>query len=190
MSATADRSFGFHGGGNGVSLPLTLNTPNVGFFGNVDLWIGGNDNIAHELRIFESNNGTGNFPPAGINYTSFRASAQGADFTYNLPGTAPAANAMLTSSGGATSNLSWSTPYSSITAGAAIVIPNADVVNVANDAANVAITATMPVGFNGQKLIIANNDALNAVATGVGAPVASATAASYVFAGGAWFRIM
>lgn len=108
---------------------------------------------------------------------------------YNLPSNAPLANAVLTSSGGTTSNLSWSTPYSSITAAAAIVIPNADVVNVSNDAANVAITATLPVGFNGQKLIIANNDALNPVATGVGAPVAPTTAASYVFAGGVWFRI-
>jgi hypothetical protein len=49
------------------------------------MWLANNNSTASQLRFYEPNGLTGAFPPAGINYTAFRAGAQGADITYTLP---------------------------------------------------------------------------------------------------------
>lgn len=60
---------------------------------------------ACEIRFFE---------PGNTNYTAFKAGAQSTDFTYTLPTTAPTASQVLTSSGGDSSTLSWTTAAGTI----------------------------------------------------------------------------
>ncbi|MGE3799756.1 MAG: beta strand repeat-containing protein [Candidatus Kapaibacterium sp.] len=83
LTASADQTFGYLS--NTGANDMTISTPNIAVFGNADLWLANNDNGASQLRFYEANATTGAFPPAGTNFTSFRAGAQGADINYILP---------------------------------------------------------------------------------------------------------
>ncbi|MBL7988154.1 MAG: hypothetical protein JNJ94_08830, partial [Chlorobi bacterium] len=95
LTATADRSFGFHANHPDDSWPMTISAPNVAIFSNVDLWLGNNDNAPSELRFFEAYNTAGAFPNTA-NYTAFKAATtQANDITYTLPATNGTAGQML-----------------------------------------------------------------------------------------------
>jgi hypothetical protein len=95
LTATADRSFGFHANHPDDSWPMTISAPNVAIFSNVDLWLGNNDNAPSELRFFEAYNTAGAFPNTA-NYTAFKAAAtQANDITYTLPATNGSAGQVL-----------------------------------------------------------------------------------------------
>ncbi|MGE3799475.1 MAG: hypothetical protein AB7H80_00490 [Candidatus Kapaibacterium sp.] len=82
----ADRSFGFlsNSGSNG----MTISESDVAVFGNTNLWLANNTGTASQIRFYEANTGTGNFPSSDF-YTSFEAPALGATIEYILPGTKP-----------------------------------------------------------------------------------------------------
>ena len=84
MTLNGTGSFAFNSSSLG-SNPMTVNASNVAVFGNADLWLANNRNVASQLRFYEANPTTGAFPPAGINYTSFRAGSQSSDINYILP---------------------------------------------------------------------------------------------------------
>ncbi len=187
FDAGATFSAGYLGDNATGTRTMSIGTPNTITFGNTDLWLVNNRNQASELRFFEANTTPGGFPAAGIFYSAFRQGngdlAQ--NLTYNLPNNIPPANAVLTSSGGATSNLSWSTPFASANAAASVAISNSDVFQISDDAANVAITATLPAGFNGQKIVVVNRDAINnATIAPTAAIVAPGQARQFVYANG------
>lgn len=93
LDSTADNSFGFLGGSSALR-PMTIATPDVAVFANVDLWLANNNGAARKLRFYEPNSITGAFPN-GTNYTSFRAQAQTEDIEYILPDTAGVAGDLL-----------------------------------------------------------------------------------------------
>ncbi|MFN8361135.1 MAG: hypothetical protein U0264_14570 [Candidatus Kapaibacterium sp.] len=96
-------SIGFSGSTSSANASSIGN--NLAYFGDVNVIVGNIDNAARELRFYEANAST---TYAGANYTSFKAGTQAADLIYTLPTTAPTAGQVLTSSGGGTSTLSWS----------------------------------------------------------------------------------
>jgi hypothetical protein len=104
-------SFGFSGSSSSANAGSIGS--NLAYFGDVNLIIGNIDNTARELRFYEANSSS---TFGGANYTSFKAGNQGSDLIYTLPTTAPTAGQVLTSSGGTTSTLSWSSPSSAVTA--------------------------------------------------------------------------
>lgn len=79
----ADGSFAFLGG-NAGSNDMTINTPSIAVFGNVDLWLANNDTTARALRFYEAQSSTGAFPN-GANFSSFQAGSQSDDIIYVLP---------------------------------------------------------------------------------------------------------
>ena len=81
-------SFGFLGNNTTFSSPMRVTASNVAVLGNTDLWLANNDNSASQLRFYEANSSTGNFP-AGTNYTSFKAGAQTTNISYTLPTSIP-----------------------------------------------------------------------------------------------------
>ena len=82
----ADRSFGFlsNSGSNG----MTISESDVAVFGNTNLWLANNTGTASQIRFYEANTGTGNFPSSDF-YTSFEAPALGVTIEYILPGAKP-----------------------------------------------------------------------------------------------------
>ncbi len=105
LTLSGSGSVGFLGNvttGNTMSVSST----NTAIFGNTDLWLANNDNSASALRFYEANSTTGAFPPAGINYTAFRAGTQSADITYTLPAALPTTNDQVLSSA-TDGTLSW-----------------------------------------------------------------------------------
>ena len=88
--------------------PMRITASDVAVFGNTDLWLANNDNAASQIRFFEANGSTGNFP-AGTNYTSFEAGAQAGNINYILPTTAPTVGQILSASSvvGSTVTLTW-----------------------------------------------------------------------------------
>ena len=119
-------SFGFLGAnnstpGNAVNPgdnPMGIGTPDVAVFGNTDLWLANNDNAASQLRFYEANATVGNFPPAGIHFTSFEAGTQGSDINYILPlSTTPTTTVEegLLQLDNGTGQLSWLDPATAVT---------------------------------------------------------------------------
>ena len=67
LTLNGSGSFGFLGGntsgtGNNSSNRMTVNEDDVVVFGNTDLWLANNDGTASELRLYEENTETGEFP--------------------------------------------------------------------------------------------------------------------------------
>ncbi|MCB9216837.1 MAG: hypothetical protein H6616_13250 [Ignavibacteria bacterium] len=95
-------SFGFLGDNpstpsNAVTIgdrPMTVTESNVAVFGNVDLMLTNNNGVAGQLRFYEANSTTGNFPNS-VNYSSFQAQDQTANVNYILPASAGAAGDIL-----------------------------------------------------------------------------------------------
>ena len=86
MKIVGNGSFGFNQDNLGT-FPVSITGNGIGYFGNIDVWIGNTDNTAHQLRFYEAQASTGTFPAAGTNYTSFRAGIQTANINYTLPTT-------------------------------------------------------------------------------------------------------
>ena len=106
---SAQSDFGFLGNNLGENHNTTINTANVAYFGNVDMWIGNNDGTAHQLRFYAPNaTSSGAFPPSGLHFSALQAaSGMTTDLTYTLPASAPTAGQMLSSD--ASGVLSWAT---------------------------------------------------------------------------------
>ena len=117
-----DNSFGFNAQQGIGSAPGTANLTtgagpftNVGYFGNVDLWIGNTGTTAstgtsRQLRFYQ-NNSNSNYPST-IYFTSFQAPSTFASgsISYTLPAAAPVATGnLLLATSGSSSTMSWST---------------------------------------------------------------------------------
>ncbi len=111
LDSTADNSFGFLGGSS-VPKPMTISTPDVAVFANVDLWLANNKGVARSMRFYEPNSTTGTFPN-GTNYTSFEAGAQSEDIRYILPTSRPTANNRVLSSD-TNGTMSWADPSANL----------------------------------------------------------------------------
>lgn len=94
FGASANGSLGFLSGGPIAFNNMVINDSNVVVLGNTDLWLTNNDTSASEIRFYEVNSTMGDFPPASINYTSFRADTQSTDLTYILPSSKVATNSV------------------------------------------------------------------------------------------------
>lgn len=104
LAATADNSVGFNANGSGVNN-TTITAANTAYLGNVDLWIGNNDNSARSLRFYESHGVSGAFPN-GSNYVGLKAPTSVAtDLTLTLPGTDGTGGQVLSTDG--SSSLGW-----------------------------------------------------------------------------------
>lgn len=96
-----DNSFGF----NGIVQPVDLSlTPNVAYFGDVDVWIKSADpstsKVPNQLRFYQSLWASGDY------YTSFRAPVGlSGNVEYTLPSSQGATGTVLTNNGSGT--LSW-----------------------------------------------------------------------------------
>ena len=101
-------SFGFLGGNNAGTNGMTVTDDNIAILGNVDLWLGNNNNNATEIRFYEPIGSTGAFPGT-FEYTSFEAQAQASDIRYLLPDAAGVAGEFLSiaSVSGTTVTLEW-----------------------------------------------------------------------------------
>ena len=110
LSLDGNTSFGFLANLSGADS-MRISSSKVSVFGNTDLWLANNDNSAKGLRFYEANSTKGSFPPAGVNYTAFKAGTQSADITYTLP--AAALN-------GATSGTDLGTGYMEANSGGAL----------------------------------------------------------------------
>jgi len=82
LTLSANSTAGYNAGS-----AMTIATANTAVLGNVNLWIGRNDNTAPELRLYEPTSTTGAFPPATVNYVAFRSPVMPSanDNTYVLP---------------------------------------------------------------------------------------------------------
>lgn len=97
-----------------ATFPQTTEPPQVdvsafndiGYFGDVDIWIGNTDSTARKLKFFEPN---ADLDFSSTNYSSFEAQAQGADIKYVLPAAAGVAGNSLKilSVVGTTVTLQW-----------------------------------------------------------------------------------
>jgi hypothetical protein len=96
-----------------------LQTSNIAYFGNTNVWIGNNSGTAQsnasELRFYSPGNAAaGVFPAAGQRYSAFRANAAqtSVDITYTLPSTLTAGTTVETGilQTDALGNLSWVAP--------------------------------------------------------------------------------
>ena len=105
FSSSAARSVGFHANNSAGSLPMTIDASDVAVFGNTNLWLANNKNVASEMRFYEAQNSSGTFPVAATNYTAFKAGTQSADITYTLPASQGGANSVLTNDGNG--GLTW-----------------------------------------------------------------------------------
>ncbi len=86
MTLNADHSFGFlanDGGGN-----MTISESNIAVFGNADLWLANNTGAASQIRFYEPNTTTGDFP-SSVYFTSFEAPSLGDTVAYILPAAKP-----------------------------------------------------------------------------------------------------
>ena len=90
MTLDGARSFGFNANDMDGTAPMTILDSNVAVIANADLWLANNNESTGQIRFYESNVTSGEFPPAGINDTSFRAGSQADDITYTLPEAGPA----------------------------------------------------------------------------------------------------
>ena len=84
---------------------MTIDASDVAVFGNTNLWLANNKNVASEMRFYEAQNSSGTFPVAATNYTAFKAGTQSADITYTLPASQGGANSVLTNDGNG--GLAW-----------------------------------------------------------------------------------
>ncbi|MFN8361332.1 MAG: hypothetical protein U0264_15575 [Candidatus Kapaibacterium sp.] len=116
FTAGAARSFGFNGNasdGSG-SRDMSISTPNTAVFGDVDIWLAGNDNATRAIRFYDQYNTAGAFPNTA-NYVGLKAPNNvTADLTYTLPASAPAADGYVLSSTTA-GVMSWEPPTSGST---------------------------------------------------------------------------
>ncbi len=109
FTSAASYSFGILANEGFLTYGMTVAAPKTAVFGNMDVWIGNNDNTAQsaarQLRFY-SPYGTNGAYPNGTHYTAFRAATgMTADLTYTLPATAPTAGQVLSST--AAGVLSW-----------------------------------------------------------------------------------
>ena len=105
ISPSAGGTFGFNGDTTGYGM--VLQTAQLSVFANTNLALGGTDGVAHDLRFYEGQSGSQNFPASGINYTSFKAGTMSADVLYTLPTAQGSSNTYLKNDG--SGNLSWAT---------------------------------------------------------------------------------
>ncbi len=163
LSASADRSFGFHGNNTDGTLPMTISDPNTAVFGNVDVWLASNDNTPKSLRFYEQYDADGAFPN-GTNYVGFRAAnAIDNDIIWTLPAADGTNGQVLSTNGGGT--LSWVTAGGGLqyfTENRNIVVPN-DIVPVHQFIANGAEAdidiALTPKGTGALTAQVADNTA-------------------------------
>jgi hypothetical protein len=94
-------SFGFNAGG--IGSETTLSDTNVGFFGNVNLWIANSDNTARQLRLYGPNTDV-DFGDHSQAYTSFQYNST-ATIHYILPVSPGGDDQVLTNDG--TGQLFW-----------------------------------------------------------------------------------
>ncbi|MCB0712561.1 MAG: hypothetical protein KDD67_09550 [Ignavibacteriae bacterium] len=111
LTLNGEGSFGYLGNNFTGSLNgnnrMTVDSANVGVFGNTDLWLANNDGEASRLLLFEPNSTVGAFPRDTTYHTSFEAGDQSADINYTLPTAQGGANTVLTNDGSGA--LSWTT---------------------------------------------------------------------------------
>ncbi len=86
-----DSSVGYNAGGSSNVTNLT-SFKNVGYLGNVDLWIGNVDNTARALRLYSPNTSI-NY--SSSHYSSFQAGGQTSNIIYTLPVSGPVANGQV-----------------------------------------------------------------------------------------------
>ncbi len=104
-----DSSIGFNAAIMGTSLLNLTAFQNVGYFGNIDLWIGNMNDAARELRFYGPNH---DLHYATSMYSAFKAGVQTDSIVYTLPTTAPTAGQLLEAysvSSGTNVALSWVT---------------------------------------------------------------------------------
>lgn len=94
---TSAGSFGFVGNNAAGANNFTVSQNNIGFLGNVDLWLANNDGTSRTLRFYEPQATNGAFPAAGTNFVAFRAPVIPTtnDQTYTLPAAIGTAGQML-----------------------------------------------------------------------------------------------
>lgn len=137
-TVSSDQTFAF----NGSVSAITVNTPNSFVVANANIWLANTDNTAREVRFYEPNSLSGDFPQPTVNYVAFRsptATTGNLNNTYTLPASVGTAGQVLRIA---------STPTPTTTAatlewGSAISI-NVATVNVTND--DQAITAAQMDG--------------------------------------------
>ena len=102
-----DSSVGFNGSSTTVLTDLSYHhNTNVGYFGNIDLWIGNVDDSARELRFYSPNH---DFTYASSIYSAFKAGNQSGNIVYTLPISVPTVGEVLgaASVSGTDVGLSW-----------------------------------------------------------------------------------
>ncbi len=151
-------SFGFNGSTTGTTIDMS-SMNNIAYFGDVDLIIGNDDNVARGIKFCTAN---GSSIVSSTKSTTIKAGAQTADVTLTLPTEQGAAGSVLTNNGSGA--LSWNTnpvaAYATVAAGATITIPNSTtVVKITDDTDSTSVnTVTMPSASNGTIIYIYNND--------------------------------
>ena len=162
-------SFGFLGANFDGLHNMTITASDVAVFGNTDLWLANNNNDASQLRLYEANTTTGDFPSATTHYSSFEAGNQTANISYTLPTQAPTLNGQLLSAttGGV---MSWTSGIQYTTADGLVIstttiagsgtIGAGDVVVLVSDNNNAAVTpvVTLPAGTDGKILYVSSDD--------------------------------
>ena len=91
-------SFGFNAGTSAVDVSSSAS---IGYFGDVDLWLGNDDNTARKLKFYEPST-------SGSTFTSFRAGVQSANVEYILPAAIGSTDDALTLTNAGTGQLGWS----------------------------------------------------------------------------------
>lgn len=92
LTLSANSTAGYNGGS-----AMTISTANTAILGNVNLWLGRNDNTVPQIRLYRPTSTTGAFPPAGVSFIAFQppSTASANDQTYTLPNAIGTANQVL-----------------------------------------------------------------------------------------------
>jgi hypothetical protein len=162
--SSATNSLGFLA--NSSSRTMTVSTPNIALYGNLDVWIGSNDGTTHSLKLFSNNlSVAGAFPGTTAKNVALKAPNNLiADYSLTLPSDAGSIGQVLTTDGNGV--LIWTTASAGLTNFAESLTtsePNSTVPIVrlvaAHSAANVDI-ALSPRGSGALTAQVATNSAL------------------------------
>ena len=94
MTVDGNRSLGFLAGSTPTDpKPMRVFASDVAAFGNADIWLANNNGSASQLRFYEPNSATGDFPTdengtigsSTVHHTSFSAGNQSGNINYTLP---------------------------------------------------------------------------------------------------------